>query len=187
MAIHNAVVAPRYRPNSPISPPPPPLSLALVRVRVTAGVGPRATGPVCSRRAMKLERRVGGDVPYASLPTQIEAPATAPLTPRRQNSAYGHATSRRCFPPRVTVAPDLLSGARQAFLGVGAFAVGAGHHSPPGAHVSCLGGMIWLGMSCFRCTINAIHRPAALSPRRTPFNANLADYQIPVNADVPTL
>jgi xanthine dehydrogenase YagR molybdenum-binding subunit len=78
----------------------------------------------------------------------------------------------------VKVDPDL--GQMRATRVVGAFAAGR-IINPRMVHSQLCGGMIW-GVSF------ALHERAVMDPRSgRPMNANLAEYHIPVNADVPSI
>jgi xanthine dehydrogenase YagR molybdenum-binding subunit len=107
---------------------------------------------------------------------QIEGHGTGAADPAAQSSYAMHAHG--AVFAEVKVDPDL--GQIRATRVLGAFA--AGRIINPRMVASQLnGGMIW-GVSF------ALHEEAVMDPRSgRPMNANLAEYHIPVNADVPSL
>jgi xanthine dehydrogenase YagR molybdenum-binding subunit len=107
---------------------------------------------------------------------QIEGRGTGAPDPAAQ-SAYAMHAHGAVF-AEVKVDPDL--GQIRATRVVGAFAAGR-IINPRMVASQLLGGMIW-GVSF------ALHEQAIVDPRSgRPMNANLAEYHIPVNADVPSL
>jgi xanthine dehydrogenase YagR molybdenum-binding subunit len=107
---------------------------------------------------------------------QIEGRGTGAADPAAQSSYAMHAHG--AVFAEVKVDPDL--GQIRAARVVGAFAAGR-IINPRMVESQLLGGMIW-GISF------ALHEQAIMDPRSgRPTNANLAEYHIPVNADVPSL
>jgi len=108
--------------------------------------------------------------------TEVEASGSGAADPAAQ-SAYAMHAHGAVF-AEVKVDPDL--GQIRVTRMVGAFAAGR-IINPRMVRSQLLGGMIW-GVSF------ALHEEAVMDPRsgRT-LNANLAEYHVPVNADVPSL
>jgi xanthine dehydrogenase YagR molybdenum-binding subunit len=107
---------------------------------------------------------------------QIEGRGTSAADPAAQSTYAMHAHG--AVFAEVKVDPDL--GQIRATRVVGAFAAGR-IINPRMVESQLLGGMIW-GVSF------ALHEQAVVDPRSgRPMNANLAEYHIPVNADVPSL
>ncbi|AWN45407.1 dehydrogenase [Methylobacterium terrae] len=100
--------------------------------------------------------------------------AAGPDAAREQYAMHAHGAVFA----EVTVDPDL--GQIRATRLVGAFAAGR-IINPRLVRSQYYGGMIW-GVSF------ALHEQAVMDPRTgRPMNANLAEYHVPVNADVPSL
>jgi xanthine dehydrogenase YagR molybdenum-binding subunit len=107
---------------------------------------------------------------------QIEGRGTGAADPAAQSSYAMHAHG--AVFAEVKVDPDF--GQIRATRVVGAFAAGR-IINPRMVESQLNGGMIW-GVSF------ALHEQAIVDPRSgRPMNANLAEYHIPVNADVPSL
>jgi xanthine dehydrogenase YagR molybdenum-binding subunit len=107
---------------------------------------------------------------------QIEGHGTSAMDPADQ-SDYAMQAHGAVF-AEVKVDPDL--GQMRATRVVGAFAAGR-IINPRMVRSQLCGGMIW-GVSF------ALHEQAVVDPRSgRPMNANLAEYHIPVNADVPSI
>jgi xanthine dehydrogenase YagR molybdenum-binding subunit len=107
---------------------------------------------------------------------QIEGHGTSAVDPAAQSTYAMHAHG--AVLAEVKVDPDL--GQIRATRVVGAFAAGR-IINPRMVRSQLYGGMIW-GVSF------ALHEQAVIDPQSgRPMNANLAEYHIPVNADVPSL
>jgi xanthine dehydrogenase YagR molybdenum-binding subunit len=139
-----------------------------------AGVIARA-GRLCRRDDESRSERYADILRRAGL-AQIEGRGMGAADPAGQ-SAYAMHAHGAVF-AEVKVDPDF--GQIRTTRVVGAFA--AGHIINPRMVASQLqGGMIW-GVSF------ALHERAVMDPRSgRPMNANLAEYHIPVNADVPSI
>jgi xanthine dehydrogenase YagR molybdenum-binding subunit len=108
--------------------------------------------------------------------TEIEARGQSAADPAAQSTYAMHAHG--AVFAEVKVDPDL--GQIRATRVVGAFAAGR-VINPRLARSQLLGGMIW-GVSF------ALHEHAVMDRRSSrTLNANLAEYHVPVNADVPSL
>jgi xanthine dehydrogenase YagR molybdenum-binding subunit len=107
--------------------------------------------------------------------SQIEGHGTSTANQAAQSTYAMHAHG--AVFAEVKVDPDL--GQMRVTRVVGAFAAGR-IINPRMVHSQLCGGMIW-GVSF------ALHEHAVMDPRSgRPMNANLAEYHIPVNADVPS-
>jgi xanthine dehydrogenase YagR molybdenum-binding subunit len=107
---------------------------------------------------------------------QIEAQGKSAADQAAQSNYAMHAHG--AVFAEVKVDPDL--GQMRVTRVVGAFAAGR-IINPRMVHSQLCGGMIW-GVSF------ALHEHAVMDPRSgRPMNPNLAEYHIPVNADVPTI
>jgi xanthine dehydrogenase YagR molybdenum-binding subunit len=108
--------------------------------------------------------------------SQIEGHGTGTANQAAQSTYAMHAHG--AVFAEVKVDPDL--GQMRVTRVVGAFAAGR-IINPRMVHSQLCGGMIW-GVSF------ALHEHAVMDPRSgRPMNANLAEYHIPVNADVPSV
>jgi xanthine dehydrogenase YagR molybdenum-binding subunit len=139
-----------------------------------AGVIARA-GRLCRRDDESRNEGYADILGRAGL-AQIEGHGTGAADPAAQSTYAMHAHG--AVFAEVRVDPDL--GQIRATRVVGAFAAGR-IINPRMVESQLNGGMIW-GASF------ALHEQAIVDPRSgRPMNANLAEYHIPVNADVPSL
>jgi xanthine dehydrogenase YagR molybdenum-binding subunit len=141
-----------------------------------ANVGVVARGGHLIRRDDERRGESYGDILGRAGLAQIEGRGTGAADPAAQN-AYAMYAHGAVF-AEVKVDPDLAQ--IRATRLVGAFAAGT-IINPRLVQSQYYGGMIW-GVSF------ALHEQAVLDPRSGRImNANLAEYHVPVNADVPSL
>jgi xanthine dehydrogenase YagR molybdenum-binding subunit len=139
-----------------------------------AGVIARS-GRLFRRDDMSRSESYADILDRAGLP-QVEGHGTSAADPVAQSDYAMHAHG--AVFAEVKVDPDL--GQMRVTRVVGAFAAGR-IINPRMVQSQLQGGMIW-GVSF------ALHEQAVIDPRSgRPMNANLAEYHIPVNADVPSL
>ena len=126
--------------------------------------------------AFAQQRHAYADILDRAGLTEIEARGKSAADPAAQSTYAMHAHG--AVFAEVKVDPDL--GQMRVTRIVGAFAAGR-IINPRLARSQLNGGMIW-GVSF------ALHEQAVMDPRSgRPMNPNLAEYHVPVNADVPSL
>ncbi len=164
--------APRSSPSSPISPRGDERSPLFG----AGNAGVVARGGRLFRRDDEARSESYADILGRAGLTEIEARGTGAADPVAQSIYAMHAHGAVFV--EVKVDPDL--GQVRATRIVGAFAAGR-IINPRLARSQLLGGMIW-GVSF------ALHERAVMDPRSGRImNADLAEYHVPVNADVPSL